>query len=415
MVATAEIVVIGSGAFGSSIAYHLAKLGQRDVVLLDKFGIASQTSPRAAGLTQQIRQLPEMTRLAMRSVEKITQFAEETGEPMVYYQSGSVKIARQERNLPQIREELSEGKAVGLDIEPLDEAGLRELTPFANPDGILGMWFTPSDLYLEPVQIPLGYANAAARLGAQLMPHTAVTAILREGDRVSGVATTSGTISAPIVIDAAGAWARAVAASAGINVPIQPVRHQLMITEPIFGVHTGQPICRIIDANVYIRPEQGGLMLGGYESDPIAFDGASLAPDFEIADMPLDLEPLQRLAGMVKDQFPIFQDIGVRTYRGGMPTMTADGNHIVGSVPGLDGLYMASGCCVGGLSISPVVGECLAELILSGTPSLPLDVLDIRRFGTEYSTDAAIRAAGLHAYSHSYATPRRAGIAEVSA
>jgi len=406
----AEIVVIGSGAFGSSVAYHLAAMGQRDVVLLDKFEIASQTSPRAAGLTQQIRQIPEMTRLAMMAVQKITQFQEETGEPMVYFQSGSVKIARTERDLRQIDEEITEGRGVGLDINPLDADGLRELTPFASPEGVLGMWFTPSDLYLEPVQIPRGYANAAASRGVRVIPSTGVTGILRNGDQVAGVETTAGPISTRIVIDAAGAWARAVAKEAGINVPVQPIRHQLMITEPIYGVQTCQPICRVIDANVYIRPEKGGLMLGGYEPDPMPIDAATLPDSFQISDLPLDLGTLSGLADRVKVQFPVFQGAKIREFRGGLPTMTADGNHIVGSVPGLEGFYTATGCCVGGLSISPAIGQCLAELILTGTPSLPLDVLDIRRFGAELESDAAILAAGMHAYSHSYATPKRAGV-----
>ena len=406
----AEIVVIGSGAFGSSVAYHLAAMGQRDVVLLDKFEIASQTSPRAAGLTQQIRQIPEMTRLAMMAVQKITQFQEETGEPMVYFQSGSVKIARTERDLRQIDEEITEGRGVGLDINPLDADGLRELTPFASPEGVLGMWFTPSDLYLEPVQIPRGYANAAASRGVRVIPSTGVTGILRNGDQVAGVETTAGPISTRIVIDAAGAWARAVAKEAGINVPVQPIRHQLMITDPIYGVQTCQPICRVIDANVYIRPEKGGLMLGGYEPDPMPIDAATLPDSFQISDMPLDLGTLSGFADRVKVQFPVFQGAKIREFRGGLPTMTADGNHIVGSVPGLEGFYTATGCCVGGLSISPAIGQCLAELILTGTPSLPLDVLDIRRFGAELESDAAILAAGLHAYSHSYATPKRAGV-----
>ncbi len=134
------------------------------------------------------------------------------------------------------------------------------------------------------------------------MPNTAVTAIARDGDRVAGVDTTAGRISAPVVVDHAGAWARAVAATAGINVPIQPVRHRLMITEPVPGVETRQPICRVIDANVYARPEQGGLMLGGYETNPLPFDGAALAAEFEIANMPLDLAPLRDLAEKVNSR-----------------------------------------------------------------------------------------------------------------
>src|SRR5829696_5148642 len=173
----ASAVVIGSGALGSSVAFHLASMGLEDVVVIDRHEIASQTSPRAAGLSQQIRPEAEMTRLAMLSVAKICRFAEETGEPLVFYQPGSVKMARTERDERQIRTEIDAGRALGLDIYEISPRDLVALAPFAHADGVRAMWHTSSDIYLEPVQIPIGYARAAQRLGATLLPKTAVTAI----------------------------------------------------------------------------------------------------------------------------------------------------------------------------------------------------------------------------------------------
>lgn len=403
MIETADVVVIGAGAFGSSVAYHLAAMGQRNVALLDRFQLASQTSPRAAGLTQQIRPDPGMTRLAMLSVQKITRFADETGEPMVYQQSGSVKMARTEADASQVQAEIEAGNAAGLDIHEISESDLAQLTPFARAEGVRAMWYTPSDLYLEPVQLPLGYARAAARLGVMVLPGTEVTAI-RVGDAVvTGVATSRGEIRTPTVIDAAGAWARLVGEHAGIRIPTVPMRHQLFVTEPIAGVEPEQPICRVIDANVYIRPDKGGLMLGGYEADPQPYTMTELPADFQIRDLPLDLTVLRRLGGLVREQFPVLQDAPVREHRGGLPTMTADGRHIVGPVPGLKGLFAATGCCVGGLSISPAVGQVLAELILTGTPSIPLDALSIDRFSEELADDDRLEAACVRTYTHQYA------------
>ncbi|MEA2513259.1 MAG: hypothetical protein QOJ59_2746 [Thermomicrobiales bacterium] len=403
MITTASVVVIGSGAFGASLAYHLAAMGQRDVALLDRYEIASQTSPRAAGLTQQIRPSEQMTRLAMLAVQKITRFAEETGEPLVFHQSGSVKMARTERDERQIRAEIAAGRSSGLGIQPLGSDELASLTPFARPVDVRAMWFTPSDLYLEPGQIPRGYANAAKRLGVTVLPNTAVTGILREGDTTTGVATDRGQISAPVVVDAAGAWARAVAKEAGIRVPVVPIRHQLMITEPIEGVGPEQPICRVIDANVYVRPEKGGLMLGGYEENPQPYDAGQLPDGFQIKDLPLDLGVLRGLAARVRDVFPVFEGASIREHRGGLPTMTADGKHIVGPVPGLRGFFAATGCCVGGLSISPAIGQCLAELILTETSTHPLDELAMTRFGPELADDRILRAAAVTTYAHQYA------------
>ena len=399
---TADVVVIGSGALGSSVAYHLAAMGQRNVALLDRFAIASQTSPRAAGLTQQIRPDPDMTRLAMLSVEKITRFADETGEPMVYHQSGSVKMARTDADARQIHAEIEAGRALGLDIQEITADDLERLTPFARTDGVRAMWFTPSDLYLEPVQIPRGYARAAERLGATVLPHTEVTAIRSRDGAVTGVTTSRGEIRAPIVVDAAGAWARLVAEDAGIRIPTVPMRHQLFITEPIAGVRPEHPICRVIDANVYIRPDKGGLMLGGYEPNPQPYDMRELPAGFQIADLPLDLAVLRGLADRVRDQFPILQDAPIQEHRGGLPTMTADGKHLVGPVPGLTGFYAATGCCVGGLSISPAVGQTLAELILTGKPSIPLDALAITRFAADGMSDEQLRAACIDTYAHQY-------------
>ena len=398
----AEAVVIGAGAFGASVAYHLAAMGQRGVVLVDRFAIASQTSPRAAGLTQQIRPDAAVTRLAMLSVEKITRFAEETGEPIVYHQSGSVKMARTERDARQVAAEIAAGQVVGLPIREIVGSDLTELAPWARAEGVSAMWYTATDLFLEPVQIPLGYARAAERRGATLLPETAVTAILRDGDAVGGVATSRGEIKAPVVVDAAGAWARQVAQQAGIRVPVVPMRHQLLITEPIPGVAPAHAICRVIDANVYVRPDKGGLLLGGYETDPQPYDMGAVPADFQIRDLPLDLGVLRRLAGLVCEQFPVLEGAPIREHRGGLPTMTADGKPILGPVPGLRGFYAATGCCVGGLSIAPGVGHTLAELILTGRPAISLDGLAIDRFGPEVATDSALQDACVATYARQY-------------
>lgn len=401
MIASADVVVIGSGALGSSVAYHLSAMGQ-NVALLDRFAIASQTSPRAAGLTQQIRPSIDMTRLAMLSVQKITRFAEETGERLVYHRSGSVKMARTEADEPQIAAEILAGQAEGLDIRPLPADDLRRMAPWARADGIRAMWYTPSDLFLEPVQIPLGYAASAERNGATLLPGTTVTTLLRDGDAVAGVGTDRGEIHAPIVVDAAGAWARQVAEDAGLRVPVVPMRHQLFITEPIAGVEPTQPICRVIDANVYVRPDKGGLMLGGYETNPLPYDPREAGPDFQIADLELDIGVLRRLAALVREQFPHLAEAPIQEHRGGLPTMTADGKHIVGPVPGLSGFYAATGCCVGGLSISPAVGQTLAELIVTGRSSISLDGLSITRFGPEAISESSLTDACVAEYAHQY-------------
>jgi glycine/D-amino acid oxidase-like deaminating enzyme len=372
MIQQAEAVVIGSGALGSSIAFHLAKSGIRPVALVDKHGIASQTSPRAAGLTSVVRRSELMTRLATRAVEKIKTFSEETGEELIYFQSGSLKIARTAEHQQQLERDVELGQRLGIDVDFESPANAKALMPFLDPVGIHGITFARDDLYLEPGQIPRGYAKGLARLEGLLLPNTNVTGITTEAGAVTKVITSQGEIRTPLVVDAAGAWARMVASFSGTRLGAVATRHQLLITEPISGVEPRQPITRIMDCNVYIRPADGGLMLGGYESNPLQFDMTALPPAFDIQDLPLDISVLDGLRSRVADQFPVLRSIKVKEHRGGLPTMTADGDHILGPVPGVRGFYVAGGCCVGGLSIAPVFGEILAEWIVSG--KAPMDI-----------------------------------------
>ena len=403
MIDAAECVVIGSGALGSSVAFHLAKAGKQ-VALLDKHAFGSQTSPRAAGLTSQARGTDLMTQLAKRAVRKIEGFEAETGEKLVFYQPGALKIARLADHVEQLKGEVERGRRMGTGIEMISPQEARAKNPFLHTAGILGVIYSPTDLYLEPSQIPTLYARAAARLGVTMLPHTLATGIATRNGSVSGVETEHGTIRCETVVDAAGAWLRAVAALSGAKVSVVPTRHQLLITEPIEGVDAMQPITRVIDANVYVRPDEGGLMLGGYEQTPLQYEAQALPARFDIADLPLDLGVLRGFADAVRDQLPVFQrvpqEIKLRVHRGGLPTMTADGQHTVGPVPGARGLYVAGGCCVGGLSISPAIGEALAAWITDGEP--PMDLSPLAPGRERALDETALLAACRLQYAHHY-------------
>jgi glycine/D-amino acid oxidase-like deaminating enzyme len=366
MLQEAAAVIIGSGALGSSVAFHLARAGLTPVVLLDKHEIASQTSPRAAGLTAQIRQSELMTRLAKTAVDKIRNFTVETGEELIYFQSGSLKIARTSEHEDQLRRDVERGRALGVDVDLVSHARARELMPFFEPVGVRAVTHVPGDLYLEPGQLPRGYANAMAKLGGVLLPNTNVSGLIAENGRIAKVVTDQGEIQTPIVVDAAGAWTRLIASLAGTRVGAIATRHQLLITQPIPG------------------------MVGGYESDPLQLDMASLPSTFSIDDLPLDLSVLRRLIDRVADQFPILRDMAVKQHRGGLPTMTPDGEHIVGPLPDLRGFYVAGGCCVGGLSIAPIIGDLLAEWIVCGKPSVDLSPLSPARLAVQTSVESAL-------------------------
>jgi glycine/D-amino acid oxidase-like deaminating enzyme len=406
VIRSVDAVVIGAGAFGSSVAYHLARKG-RKVALVERHDVASQTSPRAAGQTQQIRFDRHTSRMAIRSVRKILDFTRETGEPASVHQSGSVKLAFEPRWAEQVRLEAERGRALGIDVEMASASEAKALAPWVEPKGALAAWYTPSDLYVDPRDLPLGYARAAERSGATVLPRTTVTGIRRRNGAVSGVVTDRGDIDAPTVVDAAGAWAGVVAAMVGVRLPIVPTRHQLLVTRAIPGVRAEQPIVRILrDGSIYVRPERGGLLVGGYEDDPRQVDMTALPPTFEIDDLELDAAPLRGLIEALADRFPALADAEVAELRGGLPTMTPDGHHIFDEV-GPRGFFVAAGCCVGGLSISPAVGEILAEWIVDGRPPVDMSWFALARFGPEVASDADLRAACLQRYAHHYETPAR--------
>jgi glycine/D-amino acid oxidase-like deaminating enzyme len=402
MAEQADIIVIGSGAFGASTAFHLAALG-RQVVLVDRFDVASQTSLQGAGLWQKVRHDETTTRLLVRSVEKIIGFARETGESLNYHQVGSLKLARTPEAAEQMKGEVARGRAWGIDIELVDQAEARRRAPYVNPERALAISWAWSDIYLEADDLPRAYIRAATAHGATIMSGTTVTGVLMRNGEVHGVATNRGEVHSEIVIDAAGAWAPSVAAMAGVRVCAVPVRNQLFVTAPIASVTADMPVVRVLDAHVYARPARGGLMFGGFEPDPIAIDPDSLASG--ISSLKLDEMSLVRLAEDVFVEYPALRDVELVDVRGGLPTMTPDGYHIFGPADAVRGFWVMSGCLVGGHSISPAIGEAMAHWIVDGDPGYDMTRYQVSRFGHEWDDPEALREVCLWRYGRHYVTP----------
>jgi len=398
----AGVVVIGSGGFGASTAFHLAARGVPNVVLVDRHEAASQTSPRAAGLVSHARTTDLMTQLVQRASAKLTRFREDTGQPLDWTRSGSLKIARRQDDVAVLEGDLVRGQQFGLEVELISAARANRLNPFLETDGVLGVLRVGDDLYFDPAQVAIGYVRGSEARGVTVLPRTAVASVQIEGGRVEGVETDQGTIRTSIVVDAAGAWTRQVAAASGIRVPLVPTRHQLFVTEPLDGVRPELPIIRVMDAAVYVRPCEGGLLWGGYEEGPRFFDMDRLPQDFDIANTPLDADVLWRMAQDVESQLPVLRRAGVREHRGGLPTMTADGQHLVGPAPAAEGFFIASGCNVSGLSISPAIGEAIAAWIVDGKPPLDLAELSVVRFADEELTDERLQRDASWQYRHFY-------------
>jgi glycine/D-amino acid oxidase-like deaminating enzyme len=402
MIEQSDVVVVGSGGLGAATAFCLVKRGVRNVALVDMHDIGSQTSPRAAGMVSCARKSALMTELIKQAAAKIKTFTVDTGQPLDWVHSGSLKVARRHQDAEVIESDIERGRRLGLDVERISPQEAHRLNPFLEPEGVLAVMRVGDDMYFNPAQVALGFARGAEALGATLLPRTVVNRVVIENGQVTGVETDRGLIRAPIVVDAAGAWTRQVSEASGIRVPLVPTAQQLFVTEPVDGSRAELPMVRIMDAALYMRPCERGFLWGVYEEDPRFFDMDALGEGFDIKDMPLDAEVLWRYANDVKKQLPILLEAKVREHRGGIPTMTADGQHILGPTPAARGFFFASGCNVAGLSISPAIGEALAAWIVDGAPPMDLSPLSVARFGTESWSEEQLRQQAAWQYRHFY-------------
>src|SRR5262245_24084942 len=232
--ATTDAIVIGSGAFGADAAYHLARRGLK-VTLLDQHALGSQTSPRAAGLTSKADTMPTLARLRHEACEAFERFESEMGHPVGFHRSGSLRAAYTDAAVERVRVAQETAESLGIEARLIDAAEAERLAPHFKPGAARKILHVPSDGWLDPAKVAIGFATRAGELGVRLQPFTPVLALLSDGVRATGVVTSRGEIRAPVVVDAAGGWTARVAASVGVALPLVPVRHQLFITEPITG------------------------------------------------------------------------------------------------------------------------------------------------------------------------------------
>jgi glycine/D-amino acid oxidase-like deaminating enzyme len=392
MVMQAEIVVIGAGALGLSTALHCAIAG-KSVIVVERNTAGSQASGRAAGLFKSVQADELRTRLARRSIELAVSFGDWAGVPLEVMRSGSYIVARTGAHRDYLRTEASQSSRWGVDLREASASEVADGVSYyeRSPSTEFALW-CPEDVYIaEPIDLVNAYLAAARMRGVEVLEHESVTAITMSGQKVTGVQTSQRSISTTAVVDAAGAWTRQVAELAGAKVALAPVRHQLLITEPA-AIAASDPIVRVVDAAVYLRPARGGLMVGGFEKAPLAFDVG--APP---AEMPLDRAVLDGLAQQVSSEAPAA--LGpVAEHRGGMFTMSPDGRFVLGPVPDVPGLWVTSGCNGSGFSSSPALGEELAAQITGTSPGL--DALSPARFGA--LTARTLISKGVWQYEHYY-------------
>jgi glycine/D-amino acid oxidase-like deaminating enzyme len=396
----ADVVVVGAGALGLSTALHCALAG-RSVAVVERRTAGSQASGRAAGLFKSVQADELRTRLARRSIEKAVGFADWAGVPLDVARPGSFLIARTGAHRDLLRREFAQSRSWGADVREATAGQLAGGLSYYRATGDEYALWCPEDIYIEePASLVRAYLAACQRCGVVLLEDEPVIGVPVRGGRVTGVETATRSITAPLVVDAAGGWVRQVAELAGAQVALAPVRHQLLITQPAPQVDPGDPITRVVDAAVYLRPARGGLMFGGFEASPLPLDPRRQPASFSTDDVPLDLGVLRQLAAQVATEVPAASADLVAEHRGGLFTMSSDGRFAVGPVPGLPGFWVASGCNGSGFSSSPALGEELAAWIISGVAPPGMMALAPDRFGP-VSDDALVKN-GLWQYAHYY-------------
>ena len=352
----ARVVVVGGGITGCSVAYHLAKAGWTEVVLLEKGELTSGSTCHAAGLVTQFNPSPTMMRFRRYSVE----LYEELG---VFERLGSLRIASSKESLMELRRGASRARGIGLDVDVVGPKQALALMPQASPESLHGAVWVGDDGCVDPHTATYALADAARALGVEIRTRTRVTGIrLGRGREVQAVETTAGPIETEAVVNACGIWAPQVAAMVGAFTPSVPVDHQHIALEAVDGheLPRDMPCYRDTDNLVYGRSEAGGTLFGGYEPDPVARWVDGVPWDHGARALPPDHERFaQLMAGAVR-RFPFLEDAGVVALVCHPDAMTPDGNPLLGPLPGTQGFWMAAGLSLNGFGGAGGFGKTIA-------------------------------------------------------
>jgi 4-methylaminobutanoate oxidase (formaldehyde-forming) len=403
----AEIVIIGGGIIGCSIAYHLTRMGKSDVLLLEKSGLTHGATWHAAGLVGQLRSSRNLTRMLQRSVALYDRLEAETGQATDWKKVGSLRLASSPDRLLEIKRAATMAKSFGLDMSIISAREAQELCPILNIDDVLAAAYLPSDGYVDPASVTQALAKGARMKGARMRQGIRVSGFERNGRRVTRVLTDQGAIDCEIVVNAAGMWARELGLMMGVRVPSIAVEHQYLITDPIPDLPKTMPTFRDPDLRVYYKPEVRGIVIGGWEEGTPTFGEAGIPPDFGQQLLDGNFERFQVLAEAAFKRTPIVEKVGVRQLINGPIPFSADGEFVMGKAPELDNGFVCAGFTYG-IAGGGGAGEMMAEWIVSGKPSLNLWPLDIRRFSFHHATKQFIypRAVDLYGKYYSVGYPR---------
>ena len=398
----ARVVVIGGGVAGTSIAYHLTRLGWTDVLLVDRGELTSGSTFHSAGLVAQLRNSVSHTRMMMYGAELYPTLAEETGVDPGWHQVGTLHLASSPYRMEALARQAGWAKSFGLPVEIVSAADALERFPLIDASRVLGAQFVPTDGHIDPTGLTLSFAAGAKAAGARVRTGERVEEITVQDGRVKGVVTDHGAVEAEVVVNAGGIWAHELGRLAGVEIPVVPMEHQYLITRPIDGVRADFPTLRDPDNLVYVREEVGGLVVGGYERNPDPWHVSDPIPrDFNHRLLPEKWERFEAIADGAFRLIPLLQTTEINRFINGPEAFTPDDDFILGETD-VRGFFVAAGFCAHGVTGAAGIGRWTAEWIVEGEPSMDLSKMDIRRFGRQYRSREYSLAKAYEIYAKHY-------------
>ena len=379
----ARAVIIGGGVIGCSVAYHLAKLGWKDVVLLERKQLTSGTTWHAAGLIAQLRATANMTKLAKYSQELYGNLEAETGVSTGFKRCGSITVALTEERKEEIFRQAAMARAFGVDVEEISPAEVKAKYEHLNIEGVTGGVWLPLDGQGDPANISLALAKGARQMGAQVIERTKAMGVTRNGRRITSVQWEneqgdSGSIDCENVINCGGMWGHEVGRMLGVNVPLHACEHFYIVTEAIAGL-TQMPVLRVPDECAYYKEDAGKMLLGAFEpvSKPWAMEG--IPQDFEFDQLQEDFDHFEPILASAVERMPMLAEVGIHTFFNGPESFTPDDAYHLGLAPEMDNVWVAAGFNSVGIQSAGGAGQALAQWMQDGQKPFDLGDVDISR------------------------------------
>jgi 4-methylaminobutanoate oxidase (formaldehyde-forming) len=398
----AQFVVIGGGIIGCSTAYHLARDHKADIVLLEQNRLTSGSTWHAAGLVGQLRSSASITQVLKYSVDLYKRLDAETGLATGWKMTGCLRLATNEDRWTEYKRLATTAQSFGMEMHLVSPAEVKKMWPLMDVSDLVGASWLPTDGQASPSDIAQSLAKGARQHGAKIVEDCRVLGFDIVDGRVKAVRTSLGVIACETVINCGGQWARQIGAMADVSVPLQPVKHQYVITGKIEGLSADAATLRDPDRRTYFKEEVGGLVFGGYEPNPIAWTTGDVPGDFEFQLFEDDWDHFEQHMGQALARVPALERAGIKKMINGPESFTPDGNFILGAAPGLKNFYVGAGFNAFGIASGGGAGWVLAEWAAKGEAPMDLWVVDIRRFSDLHKDRAWTCGRTLEAYGKHY-------------